>query len=72
MASTARRSTQKLRPLQPKYLKIGNASFNIEEIRKMKKADFIKRYKGQLNTDVEDAYYKITGKARPPVKEELS
>ena len=69
MASTARKSTLKPQPL-PNFKQIGNGSFNVEEIRKMKKADFIKKYAGKLNVDVEDAYFAITGKVKPPVKEE--
>lgn len=54
------------------YIKLGNTEFNIKEICKMKKADFIKQFTGQLDGyDVEDAYYTITGK-KPPVKDGLS
>lgn len=41
----------------------GTIEFNVSNVRKMSKADFVKQYKGVL-FDVEDKYHEITGKAK--------
>lgn len=55
--------------MEAEYIRVGGTDFHIGEHRDMKKADFIKKYRGTLTVDIEDAYYLVTGKNRPTKKE---
>jgi hypothetical protein len=37
-------------------MKIGKTSFNLAEVAKLNKADFKKRFKGKLDTDIDQTY----------------